>query len=138
MVDLLCEQGDQAGADALEELWNAIAGQRDFSLLCGYRVDLFDHDAQLRLLPQVYRAHTRVLPAVDPKRLEDAVDHALVAVLGASDAKKVHAQILRHARDEYLSTAHLALLWISAHMPRTAKRVLAEAQSRYLADATTA
>ena len=42
MVDLLCERGNPSAAAALEELWNRLARRRSFSLLCGYRIDVFD------------------------------------------------------------------------------------------------
>src|SRR5690242_11842661 len=77
MVDALCARGDRAGAAELEDLWNRLAERRRFSLLCAYRVDLFDADAQLSLLPQVCAAHTHVQPGSDVARLGRAVGAAL-------------------------------------------------------------
>lgn len=39
MVGLLWEQGNVAGAMALEKLWNQTAARHSFGLLCGYRSD---------------------------------------------------------------------------------------------------
>ncbi len=66
MVDLLNRRGDPQGAAVLEQLWNRLRARRRFSLLCGYRVDLFDADVQASLLPDVCRAHTQVEVADDP------------------------------------------------------------------------
>ena len=61
-----------------------MARRRSFSLLCGYRIDVFDRDAQLSVLPEICRSHSHVLPAGDPERLERAVDAALAETLGAT------------------------------------------------------
>lgn len=131
MVDLLCRRGHAAAADALEELWNRLGG-RSFTLLCGYKIDVFDRAAQVSLLPQVYRSHSQVLPVADAERLDAAVSAALTEVLGERDAHKVFGQISLREHEERVPRAQLALLWISAHMPRTAERVLAAARTRYV------
>ena len=73
MVDLLCKRGDRPAAAELEELSNRLGERQRFSLFCAYRVDLFDSDAQLSLLPQICQAHTRVQPGGDVARLGLAV-----------------------------------------------------------------
>jgi hypothetical protein len=129
MVDILVRRGERIEADTLERYWNELGEKKDFTLLCGYKVDLFDLQAQISLLPQVYRSHTHVLPAADAERMELAVGRALADVLGADDAQKVYAQAVRDK--ESAPASHLALLWISAHMPRTAEEVLAAARLHF-------
>lgn len=129
MVDILVRRGERTEADTLERYWNELGEKQDFTLLCGYKVDLFDLQSQISLLPQVYRAHTHVLPAADAERMERAVGQALADVLGADDAQKVYAQAVRDK--ESAPPSHLALLWISAHMPRTAEEVLAAARLHF-------
>ena len=131
MVDVLCRQGDPEAALAVEELWTELARTRRFSLLCGYRLDLFDRASQLAPLPGVCRAHTHVRPAGDPARLARAVDLALEEVLGPTQAGKVYVLIADQARDERVPVAQLALMWVSAHMPVFADRVLAAARAHY-------
>jgi hypothetical protein len=138
MVDILCRNGETEAADLLEELWNRLGLRRNFSLLCGYKVDVFDRGAQLGLLPQVCRSHSHVLPAVDAERMERAVDAALIEALGVADAHKVYAQVALQVREQRVPVPDLALMWVSAHMPRSAERVLAAARTHYLGDATTA
>jgi KaiC/GvpD/RAD55 family RecA-like ATPase len=136
MVDLLVRDERVAAADALEEMWNRLGARRTFTLLCGYEIDVFDRAAQTGLLPQVCRSHSHVLPLVDPERMERAVDKALVETLGAGDAQKVYAQIARQERDAQVPASQLALMWVSAHMPRAADRILATARTHYLATST--
>jgi hypothetical protein len=131
MVDVLCAEGEPKAALALEELWNDLARTRDFSLLCGYQLDLFDRSAQVSPLPGVCRAHTHVRPAGDPARLTRAVDLALEEVLGPGQAGKVYVLVAEQARDERVPAAQLALMWVSANMPVLADRVLAAARAHY-------
>jgi hypothetical protein len=129
MVDILVRRGRRPEADTLERYWNELGARRQFTLLCGYKVDLFDLDAQTALLPQVYRSHTEVLPGTDAERVELAVERAVVEVLGEADAQRLYAQVSRGGANAPVS--HRALLWISAHMPRTAEEVLAAARTHY-------
>jgi hypothetical protein len=132
MVDLLCERGDTHAAAELEELWNDLGRRRRFSLLCGYRLDVFDRAAQVGTLPDVCRAHSHVLPASDSARLARSVDLALEEVLGAAEAGKVYALVGEQIRRGRVPSPQLVLMWVSANMPALADRILASARKRYL------
>jgi hypothetical protein len=134
MVDLLCERGQQAAAVALEELWNSIGRKRRFSLLCGYRLNVFDRASQVWPLPVVCRLHSHVLPAHDAERLTRAVDLALEEVLGAAEAGKVYVLVGEQMREDRVPMAQLALMWVSANMPVLADRILASARGHYLGE----
>ena len=133
MVDLLCERGNPSGAADLEELWNRLARRQSFSLLCGYRVDVFDQDAQVSLLPAICRSHSHVLPTADPERLERAVDAALTETLGITGRPGLCAG-RRAVRRKQVPPAQLALMWVSSQMPRSAERILESAREHYLSD----
>jgi hypothetical protein len=135
MVDLLCERGQSAAAVAVEELWNGLARTRNFSLLCGYRLNVFDRASQVWPLPVVCRLHSHVQPAHDSERLARAVDKALEEVLGANEAGKVYVVIGEQMREDKVPMAQLALMWVSANMPVLADRILASARTHYLASA---
>ena len=135
MVDVLCRRGDPRGAAVLEELWNRLRATRTFSLLCAYRVDLFDVDVQGSLLPNVCRAHTMVEVADDPRRFHDAVDAALGETLQDGGAQKVYAMVAGEIRDGRVPAAQLAVMWLAEHMPRSAERVLECARRHYAAAA---
>jgi MEDS: MEthanogen/methylotroph, DcmR Sensory domain len=131
MADLLCERGQVEAAAALEELWNRLAARRRFSLLCGYRLDLFDLAAQTGALPDVCRLHSHVRPAADPARLARAVDMALGEVLGPDQAGQVYGLVGNEVREDKVPIAQLALMWVSENMPVRAERVLARAREHY-------
>jgi hypothetical protein len=132
MVNVLCERGQREAAMELEELWNRLAGTRDFTLLCGYRVDLFDRASQVDTLPHICRLHTHVAPAADAERLSHAVDDALVGVLGTPGAGQVYSLIGTEIRERRVPAPQLALMWVSEHMPLSSERILASARTRYL------
>jgi hypothetical protein len=132
MVDVLCERGETEAANSLEELWNSLTQSRPFfSLLCGYRLDVFDLAAQTNVLPDVCRTHSHVHPAADAARLAYAVDLALDDVLGPVEAGKVFSLVGSQIREDRVPTAQLALMWVSEHMPGLAGRILAAARTRY-------
>jgi hypothetical protein len=131
MVDLLSQRGKTKAAIRLEEFWNDLARSRDFSLLCGYHLDVFDRATQVSPLPGVCRTHAHVRAAADPARLTRAVDRALGDVLGSDQAGKVYLMVGAEARRGRVPVAQLALMWISANMPALADRVLSSARGYY-------
>jgi hypothetical protein len=131
MVDLLCARGQPDAAIALEELWNDLGRRRRFSLLCGYRLNVFDRASQAGTLPDVCRSHSHVLPAPDPARLQRAVDQALEEVLGAAEAGKVYVLVGQQIRADRVPMPQVLLMWVSENMPALAERVLASARARY-------
>ena len=131
MVDILCQRGQQEATIALEELWNDLARTRNFALLCGYRLDVFDPAAQATVLPGVCHTHSHVRLAADPARLAQAVDGALLEVLGESEAGEVYASVGREIEDKRVSAPQLILMWVSANLPNLADRVLVAARTRY-------
>ena len=134
MADLLSERGQTEAAVKLEQLWNELARRRNFSLLCGYRVDVFDRATQVGLLPHVCAEHSHVLPAADPDRLSRAVDLALEEVLGSTDAGKVYLLVGERIREARVPVAQLVLMWVSANMPGLADRILASARTHYFGE----
>lgn len=131
MVNVLCERGQRDAAVELEELWNHLARTRDFALLCGYRVDVFDRASQVETLPDVCRLHTHVSPGPDADRLAHAVDDALVGVLGTPGAGQVYSLVGTEIRGHRVPAPQLVLMWVSENMPLSAERILAVARTRY-------
>ena len=131
MVDVLCRRGQPAAAIALEELWNELARTREFALLCGYELDLFDRTLQAGTLQAVCDVHSHVLPAHDSLRLARAVDSALEDVLGPTEAGKVYVVVADELRAARVPAPQLVMMWVSENMPHAAERILAAARARY-------
>jgi hypothetical protein len=131
MVNILCERGETDSAFALEDLWNDLGRRKRFSLLCGYRLNVFDRQTQLAQLPHVCRQHSHIAPSGDDKRFTSAVEHTLDETLGAARTGQVYALVGSQARNKKIPTAQLALMWISSNTPALAERILARAEARY-------
>ena len=58
MVDLLWKDGNTEGAILLEQLWNELAMKYKYSLLCGYSIDNFLHEAGVAAVRRVCEHHT--------------------------------------------------------------------------------
>ena len=69
------------------------------------------------------RRTQRVSPSRSTRALND--------VLGPVEAGKVYLLIAEEARRERISVAQLTLMWVRAHMPLTADRILASARAHY-------
>ncbi|HEX6838610.1 MAG TPA: MEDS domain-containing protein [Polyangia bacterium] len=63
MVDILWSEGRNEAALALEDLWNALATEQSFSLLCAYDLAHFPGGEDGAGLLRVCNAHSHVLPA---------------------------------------------------------------------------
>lgn len=62
MVDVLFKDGNTEGAVLLEQYWNELANQYKYSLLCGYSMENFLHEAGVAGFRRVCDHHTRALP----------------------------------------------------------------------------
>jgi DcmR-like sensory protein len=136
MVDLLWRRGEEHAAIALEELWNELARQQPFALLCGYRLDIFDVDVQRSALPDVFRVHNHACLAIDNPRLAAAVDRALTEVVGVSRAGHIYLAVAEHVPRGPVPRAQAVLAWLSAEDPLLAERILQRVRSHYAAAAT--
>jgi hypothetical protein len=131
MVDLLWQRGRERAAIALEELWNDLARERPFALLCGYQLDLFDAEVQAGALPEIFRTHSCQRPTADPPRLAAAVDKALVETVGPHKAGNIYLQIAETVPRSGLPRAQAVLSWLSRTDSTVAQQVLSRARALY-------
>jgi hypothetical protein len=131
MVDLLWRRGSEAGAIALEELWNELAEQRRFALLCGYNLDIFDLHVQTNALPEILRTHTHPRTSADMPRFAAAVDQALLEVVGPAEAGQIYLQVAEHVPRTQLPRAQAVLMWLGQQHSATAAKVLDRVRGHY-------
>jgi len=131
MVDILRVRGEIDEAMALEELWEAERRRRPFSLLCSYRIDVFDPEMQTGLLPQICNVHSHVRPAHDLGRFNEAVGRALTEVLGKNVTRDIYYIVDRPLRARRVPVAQDALRWLVASFPAEAADVLTAARGYY-------
>lgn len=70
MVDLLWAEGNSTAAIALEHLWNGLAKEWEFRLLCAYAMRNFPAGADGDGFLEVCTAHTHVVPTEEFSRLQ--------------------------------------------------------------------
>ena len=63
MVALLWAEGNREAALELEQLWNDLAREETFALLCAYPIRAFDDAGHAKLFGDINTAHTWVTPA---------------------------------------------------------------------------
>jgi MEDS: MEthanogen/methylotroph, DcmR Sensory domain len=137
MVDILWEQDESRAAVRLEELWNALAKKRVFSLLCGYRFDVFDQDSLVEGLPSLIEVHSHVRPVAKPGLMSRAVDGALRDAVGDHEAAHIYLEAANEG-DRKLPLAQAVLTWLTKHDPPLAGRVLPASRQVYKRAALTA
>ena len=81
MVDVLANEGQYAAALELEELWNELATQHPFTLLCGYTAGHFGDPRNAADLRRICSAHSTVV--TDP---EDVLGSFLINRRGVAVA----------------------------------------------------
>src|SRR5262249_54723324 len=130
--DVLCQRGDVEAAACLEELWNELARERSFSLLCAYRLRGFADERHRDRFARICAAHSRVIPAEGYMRLHDPEAqrrevsrlqrqaHALEAEVRQREAAERDLRRALQQRDEFLSMAGHEL-----KTPLTAVRLMA-------------
>ena len=62
MVDILWRQGEITAAVRLEQLWNELAREHDFVLLCAYAMENFADAERTEAFRDVCSAHSHVMP----------------------------------------------------------------------------
>ena len=132
MVDVLSRRRRADIADELERLWNDVAQAQQISLLCGYRLDIFDPQTQIESMPHICREHSHVLPARNYPRFARAVDCALREVLGPNHAATVYVLVSREVGHDQVPLAQSILMWVSENLPTRSTQILASARTHYV------
>lgn len=128
MVGLLWQRGQTAAAVSLERFWSVLLAQHEFTLFCGYPIDVFDGSFRLTDVDELLCAHTTVLTGGAARTMEAAIDRAMRDVLGArADA----ARIAVAGDAPALPYAERQLLWLRENLPEYADQVASRARGYY-------
>ena len=113
MVALLCAAGKAQAAVRLEELWNDLARDHDFSLLCAYPMDLFQGEEESRAFHRISAAHSHVCASEAYENVAADSDpfHRATALL-QQKAKALEYEVARRKQTE------IALSKLAAHQER--------------------
>lgn len=75
MVDILWSQGHSRAAIRLEQLWNRLAAEQPFSLLCAYAMDSFGGQDDQALFSSMCETHSHVWPTEQCLHAEGSDSH---------------------------------------------------------------
>lgn len=105
MVSRLWADGRREAAIRLEQLWNGLAEQHKFQLLCAYPMRLFSRERDRESLLKICAEHSHVLPAESETQAGAGKDrlHSLVLLQQKNRALEYEArerQKLQHALQE--------------------------------------
>ena len=95
MVALLWDGGDVASALALEDLWNDLAGVREFALLCAYPMHSFDEEGSAAAFERICDQHTNVISSDAYSLLPDAAQQSRAIARMQQENVALQAEVLR-------------------------------------------
>lgn len=134
MVGVLWQRGESAAAIRLEEFWNALLGTTEFSLYCGYPIDVFGKDFDLATLDAVLCNHTDLLPAGTNGDVERAINRAMDEILGerVGEMRQLMKANYRPAWAT-IPRGEALILWVRNNLPEYADEILDRAREYYKA-----
>ena len=94
MVALLWADGDVTSTIALEDLWNDMAAEHRFGLLCAYPLQGFD-DATRAAFKRICRQHSAVIPAVSHTPADDAAEQRRTVARLQHETEQLRAELRR-------------------------------------------
>jgi len=131
MVNVLWKDGLTAVALRLEQLWNDLLRDFEFSLYCAYQVDIFDGRVAMADLNAVLCNHTHLLPGSD-QDAEAAITAAMRDVIWFR-AEVVRREIQSGYRPSWadMPRAEAFVFWLKNNLPHRAAEILARARQNY-------
>jgi hypothetical protein len=134
MVGLLWSDGEMQAARELEQLWNSFLAHRAMTLFCGYPIDIFSPDFDMKSLDAVLSAHTHLLPSGRAGVLENCLDRALHEVFGAKlDGLNLLMRAEFRPAWASIPKAEATILWLRQNLPASVPAVLSRARAYYRA-----
>jgi anti-sigma regulatory factor (Ser/Thr protein kinase) len=129
MVSVLWERGDVTAAIELEDLWNDLARDSRFSLLCGYRVASVTQRDDLVATAGVCARHSRIVPPeryslAEPVRASDNEQSLIFLPVSPSIPLArafVVAALRRWSYDDLVSDAEIAVSELATNAVRHAR-----------------
>ena len=109
MVALLWRDGRIAAALALEELWNGLAGQRTFELLCAYPTAAFERPGLGDSFERLCAQHSAVIPSEAYSLLTGADERARMVARLQQEVAALRGE-LTVLRDDRAELAELAFV----------------------------
>ncbi|HTL47807.1 MAG TPA: MEDS domain-containing protein [Verrucomicrobiae bacterium] len=125
LVNLLSENDNLKGAEALEDLWNELVPRYRFSLYCAYAMDALDPKRYHGAVQQVCRTHSHFVTDLDNGQFDNHLGQALREILGSELSLMVRRMAVSERNFTVRMTeAEAVKHWLFKNMPLTADKIL--------------
>ncbi len=131
MANALWENGNTETAIQLEDLWNVMAGAFQFSLYCGFRMDMQSETTYARPLEELGRTHADILSTPEDELFGAALDRASKEMFGIALTQM--AGLSRQDGARRFPSGQRTMLWVKRHLPMSTVQ-LAERARHYFND----
>ena len=132
MSNLLHQQGNAAGALAIEDLGDALAKKQGAVVFCSFLCDRFDPAGYDGLLKDLCSKHTHFIPAEDYVRHRLAVNRAIAEVVGEIKGPLLQSFLSWKGVACELPSSQAILFWIREVLPEQFREVLSRAKAYQL------
>jgi hypothetical protein len=133
MVGVLWQSGQFSAAIMLEDCWNRFLQSKGFSLFCSYPIDVFDSEFQACGVEALLCDHSHLLPSCNGD-LDSAVNRAMDEHFGSMTQElRRRAQETSYPYWADMPAAEATILWLRAHVPEHADRIMQRAREHYQA-----
>jgi hypothetical protein len=132
MVGILWKARQFAAAVRLEQFWNRLLEQAEFSLYCAYAIDIFGKDFEIASLDEVLCTHSHLVPSQSNGTLETAISRAMDEVLGPeAEALRIVIKTNHKPSRAVMPMAESMVLWLRKNLPDRADEIVTRARRHY-------
>ncbi|WP_124704374.1 MEDS domain-containing protein [Sulfuriferula multivorans] len=130
-VNLLWQKNKLDAAIRLEEFWNELSQQLNFSRLCTYTMDNLDPGVYEGSLERICKCHSHLIPTENYALLENVVQKATNDLLGRDLTDAIGKLALSRPSTTQMPPAQATLLFLSEKLPLSARKILSRVQREY-------
>lgn len=131
MTNVLWAEGHTEAAIRLEDFWNVMAADYEFSLYCGYTMDTHSEHSYAAPLEELGRTHSDILSTPEDERLGVALDRASKEIFGIP--LTLMAGVSRQDPARRFPSGQRTMLWVKRNLPMSTTQLVARAR-KYFGD----
>jgi PAS domain S-box-containing protein len=109
MVGILWDEGNSEGTILLEQLWNDLAKESSFNLLCGYGHHQFKNSADIPYFEHICQAHTSVVTG--PRKLQN-YDSEHFRIIAELQQREAHLRKSQEELNDFFENSIVGLHWV--------------------------
>jgi hypothetical protein len=129
MVNVLYVDGNSNASNRLEQFFDEVAHEETIAIFCSFLMDRYDPKIYDEAFGNVCSTHSHVIPARDYVAHREAVNKAILDVLGPIDGKLLRSLVSWNgAANSTMPSSQAMLLWARETNPRLFPDILEHAK----------